>query len=260
MKKLPRTVLGNTKLCIAINKPSFATDTFKLKGNAPLVTSRFSEKAINDMKTGQMMTEEQKKSAVLQPRDFHEQYENAIHKAIKNGKEEGWAGFRADGLRKALVTATYLVQKVINNHEAALEANGTAKSKITGLTEAVKKGVFVHADGFNAQGFPLIRILKEEPHYCEHNVKIGKFRDIADVRARAMFNPGWEANVRIQFDQDLISAIEITNLLMRVGIQIGIGEGRPELSGIGWGTFDLEDEIHLNKKEKRCRKTRKAKR
>jgi len=35
----------------------------------------------------------------------------------------------------------------------------------------------------------------------------------------------------------------VTNLLSRVGMQVGIGEGRPfskNSAGMGWGTFELE--------------------
>ena len=36
---------------------------------------------------------------------------------------------------------------------------------------------------------------------------------------------------------------DVTNLLMRVGQQVGIGEGRPDSknsAGMGWGTFNVE--------------------
>jgi hypothetical protein len=34
----------------------------------------------------------------------------------------------------------------------------------------------------------------------------------------------------------------VTNLMQRVGLQVGIGEGRPdsrESAGLGWGTFAI---------------------
>jgi hypothetical protein len=47
---------------------------------------------------------------------------------------------------------------------------------------------------------------------------------------------------------------------MRAGIQVGIGEGRPELSGIGWGTFELDTEPESKRKERKCRKVRRTRR
>jgi hypothetical protein len=103
-----------------------------------------------------------------------------------------------------------------------------------------KLSVFVEADGFDKQdGTPLVKITKGEPKYCEHMVRI---QQTVDVRARAMWNEGWEAELRIRFDADQFTLEDITNLLSRVGMQVGIGEGRPDSkssSGMGWGTFIL---------------------
>ena len=45
-------------------------------------------------------------------------------------------------------------------------------------------------------------------------------------------------------DADQFSLTDITNLLSRVGAQVGIGEGRPDSkssAGMGWGMFRLSD-------------------
>jgi hypothetical protein len=52
----------------------------------------------------------------------------------------------------------------------------------------------------------------------------------------------WSADVRIRFDEDQFALIDVTNLLARAGVQVGIGEGRPNSRmspGIGWGTFEI---------------------
>ena len=41
----------------------------------------------------------------------------------------------------------------------------------------------------------------------------------------------------------MISLEDVVNLMVRVGLQVGIGEGRPsskKSNGIGWGLFDVE--------------------
>jgi len=55
-----------------------------------------------------------------------------------------------------------------------------------------------------------------------------------------MWREGWEAVVHITFDADMLTATDVANLLSRAGMQVGIGEGRPDSKsscGMGWGTF-----------------------
>ena len=58
----------------------------------------------------------------------------------------------------------------------------------------------------------------------------------------------WEAKVTLQWDGDQFGMADVANLLMRAGIQVGVGEGRPfskKSHGCGWGTFELvhEDKV-----------------
>ena len=57
-----------------------------------------------------------------------------------------------------------------------------------------------------------------------------------------MWQTGWEAALRVQYDADQFTRHDVTNLLVRVGLQVGIGEGRPDSrksNGQGWGLFDV---------------------
>jgi hypothetical protein len=104
-----------------------------------------------------------------------------------------------------------------------------------------KLSLFVVADGFDKlDGTPLVKITKGKPHYVEHAVR--NESGVADIRPRPMWDEGWEAEVRLTWDADQFSTIDVANLLMRVGLQVGIGEGRPDSknsAGMGWGTFVL---------------------
>ena len=54
----------------------------------------------------------------------------------------------------------------------------------------------------------------------------------------------WSAKVNMRWDADQFSLSDITNLLSRVGMQVGIGEGRPDSknsAGMGWGLFEIEN-------------------
>lgn len=55
----------------------------------------------------------------------------------------------------------------------------------------------------------------------------------------------WAADVRIRYDADQFSLTDVSNLISRVGSQVGVGEGRPDSknsAGMGWGTFRLANE------------------
>jgi hypothetical protein len=48
--------------------------------------------------------------------------------------------------------------------------------------------------------------------------------------------------LNMRWDADQFSADDIINLLMRVGLQVGIGEGRydsKKSAGLGWGGFEV---------------------
>jgi len=60
----------------------------------------------------------------------------------------------------------------------------------------------------------------------------------------------WQAIVRIRWDLDQFTVEDVSNLLMRVGQQVGIGEGRPDSpnsAGMGWGLFDIAKTQDLEK-------------
>ena len=91
-----------------------------------------------------------------------------------------------------------------------------------------------------AFGTPLVEITKGEPQYFETYVRLAT--GVCDLRARPMWAPGWEAIVRVRFDADMFKLEDVANLIMRVGQQVGIGEGRPDSpnsTGQGFGLFDL---------------------
>jgi len=103
-----------------------------------------------------------------------------------------------------------------------------------------KLSVFVEPDGFDAaDGTPLVRI-NGEPHI--HEASVRNESGVADIRWRPMWDEGWSATVRVKWDEDQFSATDIMNLMLRAGLQVGIGEGRPDSpksNGLGWGQFEV---------------------
>jgi len=202
---------------VEIKAPNLQVAEFTIVGNAPLVTNKFSNKAKQIMKDKQMAGSTAKKGN-REGKDFQACFEGAKHVSV-----EGWCGIPASAFRCAMISAC----------------------KISGfpMTKA-KLSVFCVADGFEKDdGTPLVKITKGEPVYYEALVR--NETGVADIRARPMWREGWEAVVRIKYDADQFTLIEITNLLLRAGLQVGLCEGRPDSkdsAGIGFGTFEFKGE------------------
>ena len=102
-----------------------------------------------------------------------------------------------------------------------------------------KLSVFIEADGIDrVDGVPLIRINGTPEPLRQH---VRNATGVCDLRVRAMFKT-WSATIRISYDADQFSQEDVANLMMRVGRQVGIGEGRPDSKasvGMGWGTFSI---------------------
>jgi hypothetical protein len=199
---------------VHITAPKIETAEFKLVGTAPYVQLRFSEKAMNAMAEKMALGSQAAKKRAKDARDFDEDFRQAMHYA-----EEGWNGIPASAFRAGMISACRLVG-----------------FKMT----LAKLSVFVQADGFDrVDGVPLIKIEGEpEPH----RMHVRNATGVADLRVRAKFWP-WTASLRISYDAGQFSTTDIANLILRVGAQVGIGEGRPDSkssAGMGWGTFSIE--------------------
>lgn len=208
--------MGATKgAAVLITPPNMKHAEFRIRGTAPYVQNAFSEKARQMMREKQEAGSTATKNRKKEPKDFQAAYEGAMHVS-----REGWRGIPAPAFRNAMVSACRMVGFKMTH---------------------AKLSVFVEADGFDrADGTPLIRITKGEPEYAEHMVR--NETGVADIRPRPMWREGWEATVRVKFDGDQFTLTDVANLLMRVGVQVGVGEGRPDSkksTGMGWGTFEL---------------------
>ena len=199
---------------ISIAAPNIQTIEFKLVGTAPLVINKFGSKG--EMMMAQQAGSTGKKGKKKDAKNFEALCERAKHKAV-----EGWCGIHAGSFRAAMISACRLVG-----------------FKMT----LAKLSVFVLADGFDEDGHPLIRIQGGKPEMAIHHVR--NATGVIDLRARPMWKKWW-VNLRVRYDADQFTPTDIANLLLRVGEQVGIGEGRPDSKqscGMGWGTFTLAQE------------------
>lgn len=203
---------------VVISAPNFQSVDVLLQGTAPLVVERFSKKAELMAKMAEGKSASSKK--VRDARDYDKEAESARYRS-----EENWEGMNAAAFRAGMISACRLVG-----------------FKMT----LAKLSTFVVADGFDLQdGIPLIRIYGKSETYTAHTRNA---TGVVDVRSRPMYRE-WAARLRIRFDSDQFTAQDVYNLVSRVGLQVGIGAGRPDSkasAGCGFGTF----EIVPNDKEK----------
>ena len=200
---------------VQIPAPNFRTAEFTIQGTAALVVNKFPQKAREAMKAKQEQGAKAKKGAAREAKDFELCFQQARHISTK-----GWDGIPAAAFRAAMISACRLVG-----------------FKMT----IAKLGLFVVADGIDRdEGTPLVQIVSdEEPTRLE--IPTRNETGLCDIRIRPQWRE-WGARVRIRFDADLFTIEDVTNLLMRAGMQVGVCEGRPDSKnsiGMGWGTFEI---------------------
>jgi hypothetical protein len=200
---------------VTIKAPAFQTAVFTLTGTAPLVIHRFSAKTKEQMKqkmeTGKAAGNKKNREA---------KSTNSLYEESRYIAKEGWDGFHAAAVRNALISACRLVG-----------------FKMT----LAKLSLFVIADGWDKTEpqIPLIRIYGK-PTKQEDMARVETGQPYVTVRAAYH---DWKAKVQIRWDNDQFTLTDVSNLLMRVGMQVGIGEGRPDSknsAGMGWGCFSVD--------------------
>lgn len=207
------------KTVVTIKPPNFGFAEFNiaaLKG-VPLVVHRFSAKTQAQMKQKMEIGKAaSSKKGNREAKDTDDIYREAryIHK-------DGWDGFNASSIRKAMISACRLV-----NFKMTL----------------AKLSIFVEADGVDEiqPQISLIRIYGE-PTKQEDMARVSTGEPYVTVRPAYH---DWKAKIRIRFDADQFTLEDVTNLMARVGLQVGVGEGRPDSknsAGMGWGLFKIEE-------------------
>lgn len=209
---------GEKSQSVAVPAPRFGRAKFTIVGiGGPLVIHRFSAKTKIQMKqkmeTGKAASSKKNREAKSTDDLFHES---------RYISKEGWDGFHAAAVRNAMISACRLV-----NFKMTL----------------AKLSIFVEADGFDSADsqVPLIRI-KGKAVKQEDMARVETGQPYVTVRA-AYHN--WSADVHLRWDEDQFTLTDITNLLSRVGLQVGLCEGRPDSPkscGMGWGLFEIAGE------------------
>ena len=197
---------------VTVTAPRMAIVQIPIQHLEPLVIARFNKKAelMEKMAEGQSAKNKKERKA----REYEKEAEESKHIS-----ECGWEGICASAFRSACISACRLVGY-----------------KMT----VAKLSIFFLADGYDAkEGTPLVRIYGDKAiTYTSH---VRNATGVVDIRSRPMYKK-WGALLNVRYDQDQFSADDVVNLIARVGLQVGIGEGRPDSknsAGLGFGLFEI---------------------
>lgn len=200
---------------VKVTRPNMRTVQIRIVGTAPYLQCAFSQKAMQKIKAKQEAgdIETVGKRPRRPRRDFDADYKGAMHKL-----PGGECGIPASAFRSAAISACRLVG-----------------FKMT----IAKLSIFVPPDGFDVvDATPLIKIVGKP----ERHEMMGRNADGSpDIRVRAIFMK-WSATIPVRFDADQFQLVDVINLFMRIGEQVGIGEGRHDSknsAGLGFGTFEV---------------------
>lgn len=205
---------------VVISPPKFQTVEVELISTAPYCQNRMSAKVQNALAEKHREGDQAKKKTKKEGKNFEALFAEAQYHLPSNKQGETY-GMPASAFRAAMISACRVVAY-----------------KMT----LAKLALFVEADGYDTQdGTPLVRLVTAPPVMRVHPVR--NATGVIDLRARPFFDH-WTATLRVKFDADMFTTSDVVNLLARVGVQVGIGEGRPDSrdsAGMGWGTFAIKE-------------------
>lgn len=202
---------------LVVSAPNFQTYTFSCKGLTPYMQNAWSAKAIKQMLDAMARGDGEGDVKVKRPpKDFAAAYKGAFHRST-----DGWVGIPCSAIRAALIAAC----RAANLH-------------MTQMKQAI---VDVEPDGFDAiTGQGLIRLIAKKQPEC-NQLPVRLKNGGTDIHPRPLWR-NWAFEVRITVDEDMVNRVNLVNLLVRAGRQVGIGEGRPmspKSHGLGFGVFVL---------------------
>ena len=200
---------------IIISPPKIRELSLRVTGKSGLICHHFGEKSRKQIQDTQSKVAKGPKEA----RDPQAEYEGAFYKL-----ENGGYGFTCAGFKKSAIRAAKLLDGV-------------------NMTDA-RQMFFVEADDRDTTGVDCVRIEHDEaPEMRTDTVRLAK--GVSDLRYRPEFR-NWSCILKMSFDEDLISNSQLVNLFMRAGLQVGVGDWRPEKGG-EFGRFVVGEQTLLEK-------------
>ncbi len=197
---------STTNATISLTRIRREIAEIEVRGTAPLIVHRWSEKARQ-----MMLDAQQGKKNPKQPKDPNVDFETSMYRF-----EDGGHGFPIMAFKSATV-----------------KGGARLFGKAVKMTELRQLCTFL-SDGLCTDGTQLTRIISDAPIMREDMVRVGM--GTADIRYRAEYR-NWSAVLRIEYVPSVIDLSSVVALVDAGGTN-GIGEWRPEKSG-SYGTFEV---------------------
>ena len=181
---------------VVIQKPQRAWMRVTVEGDTSLISHAFSH-AIEEQVFASKEGVRGKKQS-LPPRDPQAAFKNSIYYG-----PGGQPSFPASAFKRASVDAC---------------------SFLDNATQVRMRGSFYVLGDY-------IVIERSKPKIRKDITRIGRMKNIPDLRWRAEFAAGWQMTFDIMYAADVISAEDIVNVIDRAGFHVGIGDWRPQRNG-----------------------------
>ena len=202
------TTITTSPASISLKRIAREVAEIEVRGTAPLIVHRWSEKARR-----MMLDAQQGKKNPKQAKDPVEDFETSMYRF-----EDGGHGFPIMAFKSATV-------------------RGGARlfGKSVKMTELRQLVTFM-SDGLCTDGTQLVRLIADEPIMREDMVRVGM--GTADIRYRAEYRD-WRAILRVEYVPSVIDLSSVVALIDAGGTN-GVGEWRPEKSG-SYGTYEVAE-------------------
>lgn len=198
---------------LTIQRIPYQTIMVPIVGTAPLIMSKFSEKAKR-----QMLDAQQGRKSPKQARDPQKEYENSLYWG-KGDDGQKIYGFPATGFKQATVSAARFYGKDVK------------------MTE-LRQFMFFYGKFFEEEGQQLV-VVNGTPHMREDTVRLAGPGRTADLRYRGEF-PEWNAMLKIRYISSQLTQDSVLSLIDAGGMGVGVGEWRPEHKG-EFGTYEIDE-------------------
>ncbi|HEU0072497.1 MAG TPA: hypothetical protein VFS30_00660 [Dehalococcoidia bacterium] len=191
---------------VQISRIAAETIEVPIIGTSPLIINRFGEKAKRQLLDGQ-----QGRKSPKTTRDPQADFEAAMHRLA-----DGGYGFPITGFKAATISAARFYGKDVT-------------------MTALRQFLFFHGEP-GIGGEQMARIVGGEPVMREDVVRLSGRS--TDLRYRPMFTE-WSTVLKVTYVTSAVSRDSVLSLIDAGGLGVGVGEWRPEKSGV-YGTYQID--------------------
>lgn len=205
-----------SEILIQVPKINLQNMAINIVGVTPLIVHKWSEKAKKEMLDKMMGNKTKAREHKSPVRDFIEAT-YWLSEQPKEFTEEAFEQSIADGAKFGFPSISFKIAAA-----SAAYRNKISKDKVSIMGAFYINGEFVEINGDPVMREDMVTVNNGSP----------------DIRYRPEFKE-WTARLNITYNADVITPVELVNLINLSGFSVGVGEWRPEKGG-QFGMFKVE--------------------